>query len=81
MHQSLSRYKLTFQASRIIAKGERSMTQKEDLCLYCGRENHQTRACPIKALASKLHKVRNVSMSSQSKVEDAESKNKDVQPQ
>jgi hypothetical protein len=49
--------------------------------LYCGGENHQAPDCPIKALASKLYKVRNDSMSSQLKVEDAESENEDVQPQ
>jgi hypothetical protein len=52
--------------------------RKEDLCLYCGGENHQARDCPLKASASKLHKVRNVSTSIQSKVEDVESENKDV---
>jgi hypothetical protein len=33
--------------------------------LYYGGENHQVRDCPIKASALKLHKVRNISMSSQ----------------
>ena len=53
---------------------------KEDLYLYCDRENHQTRDCPIKALASKLYKVRNVSTGIKSKVKDVELKNKDIQP-
>jgi hypothetical protein len=44
--------------------------------LYCGKENHQAQDCSIKALASKLHKVKNVSPSIQSKVDDVESKTK-----
>jgi hypothetical protein len=54
---------------------------EEDLCLYYSRENYQAWDCPIKASTSKLHKVRNVSTSAWSKVEDAESENEDVQPQ
>ena len=48
------------------------------MCLYCGGENHQAQDCPIKASASKLHKIRNFSTSSQLKVEDVELENKDV---
>ena len=59
---------------------EKDWWYKEDLCLYCGGQNHQTQNCPIKVSTSKLHKVWNVSMSTQSKVEDAKLENKDVQP-
>jgi hypothetical protein len=61
-----------------LSQKEKDRRCKEDLYLYCGRENHQTRDYPIKASASKLHKVRNVSTNVQSKVKDAELKNKDI---
>ena len=51
---------------------------KEDLCLYYGGKYHQALDYPIKASASKLHKVQNVSTSTQSKVEDAKLENKVV---
>jgi hypothetical protein len=81
MHQSLSRCKLTLQGSRNYCKRRKIDDAKEDLCLYCGGKNNQARDYPIKASALKLHKVQNISMSSQLKVEDAESENEDVKPQ
>jgi hypothetical protein len=78
MHQCWSQYKLTPQDSRFYHKGKKDQRRKENLCLYCCRKNHQARDCPIKALASKLHKDINVSTSTQSKVEDVESKNVDI---
>jgi hypothetical protein len=64
-----------------LSQKEKDRRRKEDFYLYCGGENHQARDCLIKASASKLHKVQNVSTSTQSKVEDVELENKDVQPQ
>jgi hypothetical protein len=64
-----------------LSQKEKDRRCKEDLCLYCGGKNHQARDCLIKASASKLYKVRNISTSTQSKVEDVESENEDVQPQ
>jgi hypothetical protein len=61
-----------------LSQKEKEWQRKEDLCLYCGKENHQIWDSPIKALAFKLYKVRNVSTSTQSKVEDVESENEDV---
>jgi hypothetical protein len=63
-----------------LTQKEKDWWRKVDLCLYCGKENPRARDCPIKASASKLNKIQNVLMSSQSKVEDTESKNEDVQP-
>jgi hypothetical protein len=58
--------KLTFQALRNYRKKIKKCRRKEDFYLYCGGENHQARDCPIKASTSKLYKVQNISMSSQS---------------
>jgi hypothetical protein len=69
---------IDFTSFKKLSQKEKDRQRKEDLCLYCGGKNHQARDCPIKALASKLHEVQNVSMSTQSKVEDVESKNEDV---
>jgi hypothetical protein len=79
MHQCLSRCKLTLQD--LLSQKEKDRQSKENLCLYCGGENHQALDYPIKASASKLHNVQNVSTSTQSKVEDAKLENKDVKPQ
>jgi hypothetical protein len=64
-----------------LSQKEKDRRYKTDLYLYCGGENHQARDCLIKASTSKLHKVRSISMSHQSKVEDAKLENEDVQPQ
>jgi hypothetical protein len=64
-----------------LSQKEKERRRKEDLCLCCGGENHQVWDCPIKASASKLHKVRNISTNIQSKVEDAKLKNEDIHPQ
>jgi hypothetical protein len=64
-----------------LSQKEKDRRHKEDLCLYCGGQNHQAQNCPIKALALKLHKVQNFSTNTQSKVEDAESENEDVKSQ
>jgi hypothetical protein len=56
-----------------LSQKEKGQRRKEDLCLYYDGENYQAQDCSIKALASKLHKIWNVSMSTQSKVKDAES--------
>jgi hypothetical protein len=72
---------IDFSSFKKLLKKEKERRCKEDLCLYCDEKNHQARDCPIKASASKLHKVQNISTSTQSKVEDAESENGDIQPQ
>jgi hypothetical protein len=63
-----------------LSQKEKDRQCKEGLCLYCDGKNQQARECPIKASALKLYKIRNISSSSQSKVENAELENEDVQP-
>jgi hypothetical protein len=81
MHQGLSQYKLILRASRSYYKRRKIDDAKKTCVCIVVKKNHQARDCPIKASASKLHKVQNISTSTQSKVEDAESENGDIQPQ
>jgi hypothetical protein len=59
---------------------ERDWQHREDLYLYLyySGKNYQAQDCLIKALALKLHKVRNISTNIQSNVKDTELENKDV---
>jgi hypothetical protein len=81
MHQGLSQYKLILRASRSYYKRRKIDDAKKTCVCIVVKKNHQARDCPIKASALKLHKIRNVLMSTQSKVEDAELEKEDVQPQ
>jgi hypothetical protein len=67
---------IDFSRFKKLSQKKKEQQRKEDLCLYCGKKNHQTQDCLIKASILKLYKVWNVSMNIQSKVEDAESETK-----
>jgi hypothetical protein len=80
MHQKPKPMQIDSSSFKKLSQKEKDRRRKKDLCLYYGRENYQVQDCPIKTSGLKLHKVRNISKSSESKVEDAESENEDVQP-
>jgi hypothetical protein len=72
MHQNLSQCKLTLQVSRNYRKRRKTDNAKKTcICIVAEKITKLE-------IASKLHKVRNVSTSTQLKVEDAESGNEDV---
>jgi hypothetical protein len=76
MHQCFNRCKLILQDFR---RRKNDDAKKTCVCIVA-EKNHQAQDCLIKASTLKLYKVQNVSTNIQSKVEDVESENKDVQP-